>query len=117
MPSMPRRRYCNEPGCNTIITDKESYCKSCLREKRIRYDQKRESASDRGYDYRWSKIRRVKLNTDPLCERCSRIAELVHHRDRNQRNNDFDNLESLCVKCHDIEHRKDRFKPKQKERI
>lgn len=41
------------------------------------------------------------------CERCVRKLQLiVHHKDRNQRNNDFpySNLETLCRACHAIEH-------------
>lgn len=40
------------------------------------------------------------------CERCgSTELLLVHHRDRNRSNNDLENLETLCKRCHQIEHR------------
>jgi 5-methylcytosine-specific restriction protein A len=35
-------------------------------------------------------------------------AELVHHKDRNPKNNDYDNLVALCVDCHAKEHGKDK---------
>lgn len=39
------------------------------------------------------------------CERCGSQRFLcVHHRDRNRRNNQPDNLETLCKRCHQIEH-------------
>lgn len=40
------------------------------------------------------------------CERCGANENLlVHHRDENRRNNDPMNLETLCKRCHQIEHR------------
>lgn len=49
-----------------------------------RQDQYRGSASDRGYDKQWSKVRAVKISIDPLCEVCKTegkvtAAEEVHH--------------------------------------
>jgi len=44
------------------------------------------------------------------CNRCPiediRIL-LVHHKDRNRKNNEIDNFEILCRNCHTIEHLKD----------
>ena len=59
----------------------------------------------------WRKIRDLKLSVHPLCERCERhgrdvIATVVHHIDRDEHNNGFENLESLCRDCHEIEHRR-----------
>jgi len=44
-----------------------------------------------------------------LCERCqaagyTSAATVVHHRDGNQANNAWDNLESLCADCHETHH-------------
>jgi hypothetical protein len=40
------------------------------------------------------------------CERCDSYANLVvHHRDRDPLNNsDHDDLETICRKCHNLEH-------------
>jgi hypothetical protein len=39
------------------------------------------------------------------CERCGGTRFLVvHHRDRNRRNGDPSNFETLCKRCHSIEH-------------
>ena len=41
------------------------------------------------------------------CGRCSydkRQILQIHHRDRNRRNNDMENLELLCPNCHTEEH-------------
>ena len=40
------------------------------------------------------------------CERCgSKHFLVVHHRDRNRSNNAPENLETLCKRCHQIEHK------------
>lgn len=45
------------------------------------------------------------LNHITECERCGSDENLlVHHKDRNRRNNSLDNLEKLCKRCHQEEH-------------
>ena len=91
---------------------------------RLRYRRRtgRDNAVDRGSDKmvkrneplhttRWRKIRDSKLGVHPLCERCERygrdvLATVVHHIDKNERNNRYQNLESLCRDCHEKEHRR-----------
>jgi 5-methylcytosine-specific restriction protein A len=63
---------------------------------------------------RWKKVRAWKLDQNPLCERCeavglTELAVHVHHvRDRRAHPElafDGDNLESLCVRCHNSHHK------------
>lgn len=80
------------------------------------------SLSD-SYVYNWKKIRQFTLELyNFTCNRCKakmadNIEEYkqnarkdpskhleVHHKDRNKRNNSIENLEVLCVNCHDKEH-------------
>lgn len=43
-----------------------------------------------------------------FCNRCGSSERLqVHHQDRNPFNNNPENLESLCAKCHRIEHKRE----------
>ena len=66
---------------------------------------------------KWDKVRKMKLSYNPFCERCLEKgyyvpAYLVHHKeyitDLNYTNPDvmfnLDNLESLCMECHNKEH-------------
>jgi len=39
-----------------------------------------------------------------LCNRCSKEAKLVHHKNGNIHDNRIDNLEPLCYSCHSIGH-------------
>ncbi|MBI4238128.1 MAG: HNH endonuclease [Deltaproteobacteria bacterium] len=45
--------------------------------------------------------------TPEICNRCG-LADVrvlvVHHRDRNRKNNTIENLEWLCQNCHCLEH-------------
>jgi 5-methylcytosine-specific restriction protein A len=70
----------------------------------------RQSASQRGYDATWRKLRRTQLAQEPLCRYCTQqgytvTAEVVDHiapvRERPDLRLDPDNLQSLCKECHD----------------
>lgn len=55
------------------------------------------------------------LNRHPLCEcGCRRRPSMVHHKDRNPRNNHHTNLMALTDHCHKVLHAKegDRWKEK-----
>lgn len=74
-----------------------------------RDNERRGSSSERGYGGSWQKIRDWKLRESPLCEACMREgrpnpAQVVHHKDENQRNNAPENLESMCRDCHERHH-------------
>ena len=61
---------------------------------------------DRAEEIRTIKIRLLSIRGE-RCERCDyKKAEVlqVHHKDRNNRNNDFNNLEIICPNCHFEDH-------------
>lgn len=67
----------------------------------------RPSACARGYDARWRKLRLIVLNEEPLCRICRENGRVVaaHHVDHitplvNGGTHDRDNLQPLCVACH-----------------
>lgn len=52
------------------------------------------------------------------CERCASIKFLcVHHKDQNRHNNVLENLETLCKRCHQLEHNCIAALPKNRVRI
>lgn len=104
MPFKPKHP-CNYPGCPALTAGR--YCEDHDKQAKKVADKKRETANARGYNSKWAKVRIMKLNQDPLCERCESAAILVHHKDRNPFNNGPDNLLSLCDACHDTEHKDD----------
>ena len=112
MPNKPKHP-CNKPGCSLLTN--ERFCPDHAKQHIRQYELSRETATERGYNAHWKKIRDNKVNHDPLCERCLKIGidratQLVHHKDRNRDNWSNDNLESLCIKCHDKEHQHDKWK-------
>jgi 5-methylcytosine-specific restriction protein A len=111
MPNKPIHP-CSKPGCHQLTSMR--FCPEHTKAEEKRYEKGRGSASERGYNSTWAKVRVMKLNEVPLCQRCSivgidKAAILVHHKDRNSRNNLMDNLESLCDACHDVEHKEERW--------
>ena len=110
---MPHRppRPCRKPGCHGLSVDLGGCCAEHLawaQEARAHahhaQDRKRGSAAQRGYGAPWQRIRRQTLRREPLCARCGRAAEVVHHRDEDSRNNAENNLMSLCRACHERLH-------------
>lgn len=61
-------------------------------------------STKRAYHYR--AVNQIKRWCIPfVCERCeSQVSIEVHHIDRDVTNNDIDNLEVLCRRCHEQEH-------------
>lgn len=71
----------------------------------------------------WRTLREIKLNQNPLCERCEKKDKLIpavdiHHKidlvDDGSKCLDLDNLESLCKECH-TEHTNKEYNKKKKE--
>ncbi len=69
-------------------------------------DRHRPSASKRGYDRAWQRLRLVILDRDPVCTIChAALSQVVDHieavADAPHRRLDPDNLRGLCKPCHD----------------
>jgi len=100
---------CNRPGCHNLCST--PYCEEHTRPPQPRQDR-RPSASKRGYDTLWKKRRDMFLarSENAMCRRCTERgihgvpSEMVHHRDGNPRNNDESNWEPLCRECHERHH-------------
>jgi len=106
MPNRPSRE-CKKPGCHNLTNDINGYCSQHQGWEQRERDKRRLPAHERGYDNSWHKIRNYKIKINPLCERCQAAGN--HHKDHNPKNNEWDNLESLCQACHDAEHKADRW--------
>ena len=110
---MPPRsqKECNKAGCYQLTRNDGGYCDKHLKYTEKEYDKRRGTATQRGYDYRWSKVRDRKLRADPFCEcpRCvntHRVATMVHHIKPVETHPElrlvWGNLMSLTRECHEI---------------
>ncbi len=105
MPSAAKRLY-THPGCKAL--SKGGPCEKHKKQERIDYDARR--VGDPFHKIystaRWKRLRILKLQKDPLCERCKPAvseASDVHHKKEIRDGGDpwnMDNLESLCHACH-----------------
>ncbi len=114
---MEPKRIC--PGCRRNKCPKGELCDSCVakgkgKAQQKRYDKRRGSASSRGYDRHWQKVRGQKLDRNPLCEcdRClcmerTRAANVVHHIKPVETHPHLrlvmSNLTSMAYFCHEVE--------------
>ena len=108
---------CTWGGCNALTDRKDGHCLKHARLKRNEAMRNYPTSTARGYGKEWREIRKMKLAMQPFCEHCQEagrttLATLVHHVDRVVSNTRPSNLQSLCVRCHQIEHRGDVFRVK-----
>ncbi len=105
MPKKPKKP-CAYPGCSRLTDG--TYCEEHAKVMSRQYEQYgREPKHGRRYGRSWQRIRSAYVSAHPLCERCARAGryvpvEEVHHIVplRDGGTNDWDNLMSLCHKCH-----------------
>jgi HNH endonuclease len=92
--------YCHQPlirktNERAVSFERRKYCNyQCVADGRRKHD-----ASRTAFKRHYRKFK--KLN----CERCNATGKLsIHHLDRNFRNNDPSNLQTLCGSCHSLLH-------------
>jgi len=73
-------------------------CLKCVQD----YDKNRPN-SDFYNSNRWRKLRVIQLKTHPICKMCGHIATIADHIEEISDGGakyDLDNLQSLCLPCH-----------------
>jgi 5-methylcytosine-specific restriction protein A len=112
MPYAPPK-VCAHAGCGRVVV-KGSRCALHAVVTRARdsadrrYDERRGSRHERGYDARWTRLRRWYLTQHPLCAHCEargrvRVATEVDHVQELRYGGavyDEGNLQALCHACH-----------------
>lgn len=75
-------------------------------ERKAEREQQRGNCVQRGYDWQWMQISKMKRQRDPVCEYCHEaVAEDVDHvipfkGINDPLRTDWNNLRSTCRKCH-----------------
>lgn len=102
-----KEKHCKMCSVSILAGKNASTCsRACANRYRAGIKYKIGSRKDRVKDQRAIKIRLI-AQRGMKCERCgySKLEILhVHHRDRNRKNNDLNNLELICPNCHYEEH-------------
>ena len=117
---MPLLCLCKFPGCRKPVPRGEGYCPlhkakgeereaKANAERMKRRAEAKGSAAERGYGYRWRKLRARFLADHPLCEECLRagravaatdVDHIIPHRGNPDLMWDEENLQALCHSCH-----------------
>lgn len=109
--------------CKVPIQHPKTYCDTCQevyeekkaalqKERDRRYNQKRDPKYKQFYNSsEWRTLKEKKLQEEQYrCERCKKLATEVHHIKYIQQEEgwelrlDYNNLEALCVDCHNYRH-------------
>ncbi|PKR57611.1 HNH endonuclease [Thalassospira lohafexi] len=109
MPDLPRKP-CALARCGRLSLSGERYCAAHKTEHRKQQDQKRGSASQRGYGSKWQKARDQFLKEHPLCCRCEAVGlvtaatvvdHIIPHKGDQKLFWRRSNWQSLCKTHHD----------------
>lgn len=105
--------YCK--GCTPIIqAQREAYIERSKKASNKRYNKTRDPKYTSFYNSKEWRILSAKYTQDKQyrCELCGKIATEVHHKEPIQtesgwiRRLDYNNLELLCVECHNKRHKR-----------
>lgn len=103
------KSVCRHAGCGKLV-DVSGYCAKHEASHQKASDEKRGSASKRGYDRRWQKARLTFLKRSPLCVHCQadnvvKAATIVDHIIPHKGDQvlfwDTSNWQALCKTHHD----------------
>ena len=112
MPSKAKK-ICAHPGCKELVENK--YCEAHRPEpKKVDWRKKRGTRSENKYrDWYstdvWRRLRASHLASEPLCRECAKadiitpatvVDHIIPHCGDWEGFTDPDNLQSLCVSCH-----------------
>lgn len=93
---------CNRPGCRTLTPRR--FCDAHTRAAQAAYDAGRPTATGRGYDADWRRLRVTILVRDPFCRApdCHALSTDVDHIVPLTAGgtNEASNLQGLCHACH-----------------
>lgn len=100
MPHSPNKP-CSRPGCNTLTRGR--FCEEHKRQHTREQEAKRPPGRAEAYGDEWRKLTKKILRDNPLCVRCHKQAQVVHHMKRWRRGGKTEpgNLQALCKRCHD----------------
>lgn len=103
---------CATDGCANLVPPGRTRCDQCQRQQDATYEQRRDTATQRGYTTKGHRrFRRLVLQRDMLCVLCGNIATEADHYPTDRRTlitqgldpNDPTRGRGLCKSCHSRE--------------
>lgn len=107
------RQFCSSSCKNKFIYNFHPEVKQKIKqtitqqykEGRIAWNKNKFIVPNRNRRQRYYRRLILEISNKPCCNRCGNEGKLlVHHKDRNTKNDDWLNLEPLCYSCHSKEH-------------
>lgn len=103
-------RQCRVPGCPRTTTEANGFCTEHQSRATGWTNPRRGSSSERGYGWRWRKLRAQILERDKgLCQPCMRDGRVMpavavdHIVPKAEGGTDEpENLEAICKRCHQL---------------
>ena len=106
------KRECRSPLCFALTKNKSGYCDGCqAKQPHIESKlERRQTAAQRGYNYKWRKARADFLKANPLCSFCKAqglyvpafiVDHIKPHKGDVNLFWDRGNWQALCKRCHD----------------
>lgn len=101
---------CRHRGCRVLVRDGSGLCDQHRKQVQKEADEKRGSATSRGYDSKWRRARESYLREHPLCVDCRKrgfieAATVVDHITPHKGDQKLfwsrSNWQPLCKQCHD----------------
>lgn len=108
-------RLCQFPSCNCLAEPKHNYCKKHLEQSEQKHQQWLQEhkpfqnairTNSQFYNsQRWRKLRKAKLEINPVCEICGNQSELQVHHIKPPKGGELlffnlENLQTVCANCH-----------------
>lgn len=113
-------RVCKAKGCRKLTDNINGYCdehQDQWKRKRSRHTVGKGGKYRATNPFYWSEVwratRRTQIDIEPLCRRCDVLGQEVDHIVPIEQGGaplEFDNLQTLCSKCHRIKSAEDRAK-------
>jgi 5-methylcytosine-specific restriction enzyme A len=111
------RKPCNYPGCGALVHGGERYCEQHKKAVQKQLDERRGTATERGYGARWHRASRMYLAEHPLCVLCEKeegraiaatiVDHIIPHKGDQELFWNEDNWQSVCVHHHAMKARED----------
>ena len=95
-------RISNRKGVKLTEKTKEKMGKAKLGKLREKANNWKGGLSFEPYSVDWTETlrRSIRERDHYICQLCNQYGKIVHHIDYNKKNNNPDNLITLCLKCH-----------------